>query len=149
MIVTVHDCGSKRGGLAWSNPCYDDGTPTDLSDWTPDERQALAEVLVEQVEAWDKRPEERSTYQFAVREVWRAGTKPLLHHQNVDVFINYGPLGTKWEKGKYRFVQYETKTAYPFAGTCLVEIVAPSHGVCEFAGTKVRYAIEHVRPAEP
>lgn len=71
MIVTVHDRGSINGGIAWSNPRYDDGTPTELDDWTPTEREAFVDAIVDQVTEWTHRPSEPMTYEFAVRETWR------------------------------------------------------------------------------
>jgi hypothetical protein len=71
MLVTIHDAGSLNGGISWSNPRYDDCTPTDLDDWTPEERGQFVDAIVEQVSAWPHRPSERMTYEFAVRETWR------------------------------------------------------------------------------
>lgn len=71
MIVTVHDEGSINGSIAWSNPRYDDGTPTELDDWTEAEREAFVDAIVEQVAAWPARPVRRMSYEFAVRETWR------------------------------------------------------------------------------
>lgn len=71
MIVTVHDQGSEHGGIAWSDPRYDDGTPTDLDDWSDVERMAFVDALVAQVSAWAHRPVSAFTYEFQVRETWR------------------------------------------------------------------------------
>lgn len=71
MLVTIHDRGTENGGISWSNPRYDDGCDTDLSDWTEEERQAFVDALVEQVSSWPGRPRRPETYEFCVVETWR------------------------------------------------------------------------------
>lgn len=71
MIVTIHDHGSIHGGIEWSNPRTDEHEPMDLdADW-PEDRAAIVEAIIEQVQEWRQRPAFKYIYTFQVRETWR------------------------------------------------------------------------------
>lgn len=66
MLVTIHDYGSVHGGINWSNPRTDEGEPLITDDWDPKVHEAVCQAVVEQVRAWLKRPQSKSTYEFYV-----------------------------------------------------------------------------------